>query len=194
MNWKRNSILLLAASLLIMSAPVFATTMLKMDLEDLTARAGTIFRGTVIDVNQGTIQAGGGELPAVTYRVRVDELYKGAATETKGDKSIMVIRMVGSLVHSKTNADGRLKFDAFGQVPRLNPGADYLLFTTQESSIGLSVTVGLGQGAFRVLPVDGIDGQYQAVNEFNNAGLGLDSAGPVELDKLSARINALLGR
>ena len=194
MNWKRNSILLLAASLLILSAPVCATTMLKMDLEDLTTRAGTIFRGTVIDVTQDTIQAGGGELPAVTYRVRVDELYKGAATETKGDKSIMVIRMVGSLVHSKTNADGKLKFDAFGQVPRLNPGADYLLFTTQESSIGLSVTVGLGQGAFRVLPVDGIDGQYQAVNEFNNAGLGLDSAGPVELDKLSARINALLGR
>jgi len=194
MNWKRNSILLLAASLLILSAPVCATTMLKMDLEDLTTRAGTIFRGTVIDVNQGTIQAGGGELPAVTYRVRVDELYKGAATETKGDMSIMVIRMLGSLVHSKTNADGKLKFDAFGQVPRLNPGADYLLFTTQESSIGLSVTVGLGQGAFRVLPVDGVDGQYQAVNEFNNAGLGLDSAGPVELDKLSARINTLLGR
>ncbi len=194
MNWKRNGILLFAASILILSAQVQATTMLKMDLEDLASRAGTIFRGTVIDVEQGTIEAGGGELPAVTYRFRVVELYKGSATDTKGDNSIMVVRTVGSLAAPKPDEDGNLRFSLFSDVPKFDKGGDYLLFTTPESSIGLSVTVGLGQGAFRVSPIDGTDEEFQAVNEFNNAGLGLDGDGPVELDKLSASIRALLAR
>ena len=61
-------------------------------------------------------------------------------------------------------------------------------------AIGLSVTVGLGQGAFSVYPVDGADGEFMAVNEFNNAGLGLNGDGPVEYDKLGAQIRALLGQ
>lgn len=194
MNWKRKAYLLLAVSILVLSAQVHATTMLKMDLGDLTTRAGTIFRGTVIDVDEGTIEVGGGELPAVTYRFRVDELYKGTATETKGNQAIMQVRMVGSLVHSKPDANGNLKLSTFREVPRLNKDGDYLLFTTPESSVGLSVTVGLGQGAFRVTPLDGTDGEYQAVNEFNNAGLGLNNGGPVAYDKLSANIRTLLGR
>ena len=194
MNWKRNSVLLLAISFLVLSASVQATTMLKMDLGDLTQRAGKIFRGTVIDVEEGMIAAGGSELPAVTYRFRVEELYKGVATETKGDLSIVETRMVGSLVHPKADAEGNVRFSTFRDVPKFQKGGDYLLFTTPESSIGLSVTVGLGQGAFRISPIDGTDGEFQAVNEFNNAGLGLNGAGPIELDKLSAQINALLGR
>lgn len=192
MNWKRNSILLLAASLLIMSAPVFATSMLHMDLAELTTRADKIFRGTVIYVNEGSIEAGGGELPVVTYRLRVEEIFKGEATEVKGDKSMVEIRMVGSLVHSKADASGVVKLSGFRDVPKLKMDSDYVLFTTAESSVGLSVTVGLGQGAFSVYAVDGARDQFMAVNEFNNAGLGLNGSGAVEYDKLSAGIRSLL--
>jgi len=194
MNWKRSSYLFAAASFLILAAQVNATSMLHMDLADLTTRADKIFRGTVIDIEEGTVQAGGGELPAVTYRLRVEELFKGVATEVKGDEALMEIRMVGSLVHSKPDASGVVKLSGFRDVPKLKMGSDYVLFTTAESSIGLSVTVGLGQGAFSVYTVDGARDQFMAVNEFNNAGLGLNGAGPVEYDKLSAQIHALLGQ
>ena len=194
MNWKRNRFLLFAASLLILTAQVHATIMLQMNLEEMTARADKIFRGTVTDIQQGTVQAGGAELPMVTYKLKVEELFKGEASQVKGDKALMEIRMIGSLVHSKADESGNMKFSAFREVPRLATGADYLLFTTAESAIGLSVTVGLGQGAFKISPVDGADGEFQAVNEFNNAGLGLNGAGPVNYVDLSAQINALLGQ
>jgi len=194
MNWKRNGVLMFAASLLSMSATVNATSMLHMDLGDLTERADKIFRGTVIYVNEGTVEVGGGELPAVTYRLRVEELFKGAATEVKADKSMIEISMVGSLVHSKADANGVVKLSGFRDVPKLKMGSDYVLFTTAESAIGLSVTVGLGQGAFSVYAVDGARDQFMAVNEFNNAGLGLNGSGPVEYDKLSAGIRSLLSQ
>lgn len=194
MNWKRSSYLFAAASLLVLAAQVNATTMLQMDLGELTNRADKIFRGTVLSVEQGTIQAGGGELPAVTYRLRVEELFKGEATEVKGDKSIIEIRMVGSLVHPKPDGSGVVNLSGFRDVPRLKEGSDYVLFTTPESSVGLSVTVGLGQGAFSVYSVDGARDQFMAVNEFNNMGLGINGDGPVEYDKLSASIHALLGQ
>jgi hypothetical protein len=70
-------------------------------------------------------------------------------------------------------------------------GSDYLLFVTPESSVGLSVTVGPGQGAFSVFSSDKQD---FAVNQFDNAGLGLDASGPVEFTELAAKILALLGQ
>ena len=194
MKRKISSCFLAAASFLILAAQVQATTMLQLNLEEMTVRADKIFRGTVIGVEQGTIEAGGAELPAVTYRFRVDELFKGEATQVKGDAAVMEIRMIGSLVHTKPDENGNLKFSPFRDVPRLNEGGDYLLFTTAESSIGLSVTVGLGQGAFKVSPVDGADNEFQAVNEFNNEGLGLNGAGPVGYAELSTQIHALLGQ
>ena len=194
MKRKISSYVFAAASVLILAAQVQATMMLQMNLEEMTGRADKIFRGTVISVQQGTIEAGGAELPAVTYRFRIDELFKGEATQVKGDKAVMEIRMIGSLVHAKPDENGNLKFSPFRDVPRLNEGGDYLLFTTAESAIGLSVTVGLGQGAFKVSPVDGADGEYQVVNEFNNAGLGLNDAGPIRYIELSTQIHALLGQ
>ena len=194
MNSKRSSFLFAAASFLILTAQVQATIMLQMNLGELTARADKIFRGTVTDIREGTIEAGGGELPTVTYKLRVDELFKGEATQVKGDKALIEIRMIGSLEHSKVDENGNLRFSPFRDVPKLSVGSDYLLFTTPESSIGLSTTVGLGQGAFKVLAVDGARGEFKAVNEFNNAGLGINGPGPIGYVELSAKIHALLGQ
>ena len=174
MNWKGKCQLLFAATLLFLTAQVQATTMLQLDLGELTARAGKIFRGTVIDVEQGM----------------VEEMVKGQPTLTKGEKSEIVLRMVGSIKSAVTSGD-MVKLDAFRDVPKLEMGSDYLLFTTAESAAGLSVTVGLGQGAFRIVEMDRQD---YAVNAFNNVGLGLDGSGPVPYSELSAKIRALLGQ
>jgi hypothetical protein len=194
MRWKRSGKALLTALSLFIAGQVHAAMMLQLDLQELTSRADKIFRGTVIGVQEGTIQAGGGELPTVTYRIAVDEMFKGEATTVKGDQAVVEIRMVGSLEIDKADESGKIHFSPFREVPRLSTGSDYVLFTTPESSIGLSMTVGLGQGAFRVYPVDGTDGVFMAVNEFNNAGLGINGDGPVEYDKLGAQIRALLGQ
>jgi len=191
MRRKICSYVLAAASLLILTAQVHATIMLQLNLEEMTGRADKIFRGTVINIQQSTIEAGGAELPTVTYRLRVEELFKGQASEVKGEKAVVQIRMIGSIKPAPANKAGKVKFSAFRDVPRLVMGGDYLLFTTSESSIGLSTTVGLGQGAFKVGPMEG---ELQAVNEFNNAGLGLNGAGPVEYVKLGEEIRALLGQ
>jgi hypothetical protein len=182
-------ILLLAVTALVVQ-PLAATTMLQMDLAALTERAGRIFRGTVVDVEQTTIAAGGGELPAVAYRFKVEELFKGEANLVKGDQAIIEIKMVGSIKQALP-VDGVVRFDKSGDVPQLEMGSDYLLFSTAESPIGLSVTVGLGQGAFSVFSVGKED---FAVNEFNNKGLGLDSAGPAPYDEIAAKVLTLLGQ
>ena len=143
--------------------PLAATTMLQLDLAQLTERAGRIFRGTVVDVEQGTIEAGGGELPAVTYKLRVDDLFKGEADLVKGDKAMIEIRMVGSIKDSLSVGDPSVRHLPGRAEAQM--GSDYLLFVTPQSDIGLSVSVGLGQGAFSVFPVDKQDCRGQRVQQ-----------------------------
>lgn len=181
--------LLLAAAVLVVQ-PLAATTMIQMDLADLADRAGRIFRGTVVDIEQGSITVGGGELPAVTYKLRVDDLLKGEADLVKGDTSMIEVRMVGSIKDPAEVGDAR-HFSVLYDVPRLDMGSDYVLFVTPESAIGLSTTVGLGQGAFSVFSRDK---ESFAVNEFNNTGLGFGADGPVTYSELAAKIQTLLGQ
>lgn len=192
MRWKRASLALLSAALISLAAPIYATMMLQLDLQQLTTRADKIFRGTVIHIDESTVSAGGGQLPTVTYRLRVDELFKGAPTQAKEDAAVIEIRMVGTLLPPKADENGMIHLSTFRDVPRLKMDGDYVLFTTAQSAIGLSTTVGLGQGAFSVLLSE--SAEAMAVNEFNNAGLGLDADGPVAYDKFSAQIRALLNQ
>jgi len=166
-----------------------ATMLMHLDLAALTDRADRIFRGTVIDVEQSSIAAGGGELPMVIYRLRVEESLKGDADVVKGDEAYIEIRMVGSIKDEKPQGE-LVRFDMFRDVPRLTMGSDYLLFTTKPSSIGLSTTVGLGQGAFALYSQDKRD---WAVNGFDNAGLGVGDSGAVAYADLVAAIKARMG-
>jgi hypothetical protein len=154
-------------------------------LSDMTANADKIFRGTVIDFNPTTVAAGGAELPAVTYHLRVEQSFKGEFP-TKDDVQYLEITMVGSI--KAAPAQGSLKqLSALPAPPRLEVGGDYLLMTTAQSPIGLSTTVGLGQGSFQIYT---LDKQEWAKNEFNNAGL---FDGPVAYDELAAQIQQLVG-
>ena len=65
-----------------------------------------------------------------------------------------------------------------------------MVFTTPPSSVGLSTTVGLGQGAFKIYR--SADRQEMAVNEINNAGLSSTIDGPVTYTTLADAIRQQL--
>jgi hypothetical protein len=190
---------LLAGALLLWLAPeVGATSLVQMNLADLSNRADRIFRGTVLSVKAGTVTAGGGELPILVYRVRVGEKFKGEFGEGK-QADLVEIRMVGSGKAEK-RADGLVRFSPFQDVPRLDRGQEYVLFTTKPSRIGLSTTVGLGQSAFQIRDAGK---EEQAVNAYGNVGLARGMAantplrrnsGPVPYRELAQAIRAVLGK
>jgi hypothetical protein len=180
---------LLALCTLVPLAQAGATMLMHFDLAALTDRADRIFRGTVIDVEQSSIEAGGGELPMVIYRFKVEDSLKGDADVVKGDEAYIEVRMVGSIKDEAQQGD-LVRFNMFRDVPRLRMGSDYLLFTTPPSSIGLSTTVGLGQGAFSVYSQDKQD---WAVNQYDNAGLGVGGGGAVPYADLVAAVKARMG-
>ena len=48
-----------------------ATTVAQMNLEQMVNNSDRVFVGTVLDVTESRKQIGGGELPAVPYRIKV---------------------------------------------------------------------------------------------------------------------------
>jgi len=188
-----------AAGILLAVAPAaHATTVTPMNLADLAGRAGRIFRGTVVAVEAGTVPGGGGAVPTVSYRIRVTEALKGVDA-TESTRGVVEIRMVGW--RNGEGAAGRVhRASWLRDLPALEAGQEYLLFTTTPSAAGLSTTVGLGQGAFRIHS-EGT--QAKAVNAFHNAGLfdrmttgtrAMRPAGPVPYSELAARVRGLVGR
>ena len=162
-----------------------------MNLRDLVARADRIVRGAVVSSEEGTVAVGGGQLPTVTYKIRVEESLKGgaAAGET------IEVRLLGQ---GKDAAVGPIRnLTLLRDLPKFTVGRDYLFILTQPSQIGLSTTVGLGQGLFQLR---GRPGAELAVNEANNLGLfsGISSApqtpGPVAYGELVKQIQTLVGR
>lgn len=177
--------------------PLSAATVMQMNLQDLVERSDRIFRGTVLDAREGTVAAGGGQLPVITYRIRVEESFKGTYDNVKGVQ-IAEIKMVGKLKPS--DASPVRSLSPFADLPRLEVGKEYLLLTTPRSSIGLSTTVGLGQGRFTL---QGKPGQEVAVNDNHNFGLFKDMPpspttsfppeGPVPYQDLAGLIRDIVG-
>ncbi len=184
---------LLLAAVGLLSMPAGASTVLQMNLGELSQRADKIFRGTVVDVTLGSVEAGGGEIPIVTYSIKVEDAIKGSFASKDGVRYVEV-RMVRD--PKRVVSGNYQRASLFGNLPALRKGGDYLLFTTASSSIGLSTTVGLGQGAFQVLSINKED---HVVNEVNNQGLfrGMDSAGlpgsgPIAYGSLVGYVKSLL--
>jgi hypothetical protein len=158
--------------------------------------AGRIFRGTVVGATEGTVQVGGGQLATVIYRIRVDEAFKGTFEEIKGER-IATLQIVQPLKSVAAGGQRRL-LTLFDDMPRFERGRDYLILATAPSAAGLSVPVGLGQGAFKIA---GKPGQETAVNGSDNAGLQTNPTaranagrGPMSYATLRAEIRRILGR
>jgi hypothetical protein len=187
----------------LLTSPVGASTVMQLNLAELVNRADRIFRGRVLSANGGTVDVAGGQLPVVTYRLEVDDVFRGDVTVVKGAR-IAEIRMLGK---PRAVRQGNLRFvSALPEMPRLSIGEEYLLFATRPSAIGLSTTVGLGQGFFSIRRDNK---EVAAVNAVNNNGLFRDlvsaraavqtmsvsatpAGGPIAYDVLSRLIRDLV--
>jgi hypothetical protein len=184
-------VLATSAGVALLAATLGASDVAHMTLRDLVVRGDRIVRGTVLASTEGTLQAGGGTLPIVTYKIRVDQALKGDAAQ--GD--VIEVRLFGAAKPKNSGAfrrAGMLK-----DLPQFRVGSDYLFVLTQPSAIGLSTTVGLGQGLFQL---QGRPGQETAVNAANNLGLFIgvsgapQAAGPVDYRTLVQHIKTLLSK
>ncbi|MGH9372791.1 MAG: hypothetical protein ACRD15_14795 [Vicinamibacterales bacterium] len=164
-----------------------------MNLQQMCDAAGRIFRGTVLGASEGTVAAGGGQLSTIVYRIRVDEQFKGSFEIVKGQR-IATLQMVQA---GKRPQLGFVRhFPVLDAMPALHEGHDYLILATRPSAAGLSTTVGLKQGVFKLA---GKAGQETAVNGNHNVGLNAGAAisaarGPVSYSSLRASIQRFVGR
>lgn len=189
-----------AAMLAAITVPAGAGMVLKMNLSQLTDRADAIFRGQVLSAEPGKMSIGGGTLPTVTYRLRVDEAFKGEFDAKENAAPEVEITMIGALKAAVRSGSQTRLPSSLPEVPKLRVGEDYVLFTTAPGKSGLRSPVGLGQGSFRIYL--GANKTELAVNELNNLGLfdGRASAqraedgGPVTYTRLAVAIVAELGK
>ncbi len=159
------SLLIITLSLSV--SPCFATTMLQMNLEEMTSRSDKIFRGTLVNVRSATVNAGGGEIATVIYAFRVDEVFKGEVETLKGVQ-VAEIQMLGTLDKQRA---GQRVIPGF---PLYRVGDQYLLLVAPAGRTGLTTTMGLGQGSFHIYR----DGKRElAVNEYGNVNLRQDTGG-----------------
>ena len=118
-----------------------------------------------MEITPSSTEIGGSEIPILIYKIEVEEAFQGNFKTAKG-KKFAEIRMLGnkkSVVHGNIQSHRILP-----ELPELEMGETYLLFTTVPSAIGLSTIVGLGQGCFLIT---GYNDKEIAVNAFNNRGI-----------------------
>jgi len=167
-----------------------ASLVKQFNLGEMTNNADKIFRGTVINIENGKLAVGGGELPTITYTIRVSDTLKGdtsSANEKAGN--VVQLKMLGSI---KVPSQNGMKFAGGFKTPTLKNGQEYLLFTTQPSSLGLSMTVGVDQGLFRFVYGN------RVINDVKNNGLfrnmdsdGMPQQGAVPYADMANRIRTL---
>lgn len=150
--------MLLAVVAICFSTSANAASVLQMNLQQLCDRAGKIFSGTVLSVEASTVAAGGGQMPVLQYRVRVDEGFKGQFAQEKGVEYVE-FRMLGTLAQLKAGHNGIM--------PVLQQGKPYLLMLAPDGPLGVTSTIGLVQGTFSL----STDRPSMALNGANNVGL-----------------------
>jgi hypothetical protein len=140
-----------------------------VDLEQMTQRAARIFSGRCIETRVVFDAALGRDVRVATFRVH---------RAVKG--------VTGDTVTVRTLAVEGNDADAAAGVPVYRAGDEVVLFLYGESASGLSATVGLGQGRFRVLADK--QGRSLALNDFGNRNLftGLRPEARARLEARSA--------
>jgi len=190
MRYQRFLLGLVPLALAFASMTASAAMVMQMGLSDLVVNADKVFRGTVLTKEPGTVSAGGSELPTVIYTLRVDDAIMGDF----GAKPLVTITVFGNLKKKSAIVDvaGRTRGDINPDIQRfssfdvsldLRVGGDYLLFTSAPSSVGLSTTIGLGQGLFRIF--SNVNGRDMAANGLGNQYL---FDGPISYTDLKGAI------
>ncbi len=158
---KRFSVLISCAVAFLCTSTAHAAITAQMNLEQLVTQSERVFVGRVVSITESQVTMGGGELPAVTYRLAVSETFKGEYEEIKGER-FTDVTMIGTLKHVLTGTHPITDF------PVLAEGTEYLLFIAPAGPTGMTATMGLGQGCFHV---SGSDDDKVALNLANNSGL-----------------------
>lgn len=184
MLMRRTRLLMIPLALVLMTfTSAHATTVLQMNLDQLTDGAETIVRGAIIEVERTIVEAAGGQLPALRYRVEVSEVLKGDVPAVKD------IQLLEFMMLDKPKA-------VLPGLPVLNAGEEYLLFVAPAGPIGLTSTMGLTQGYFTFVKSSETE---MIVNGANNVGLFSDmdtavaqSKGPVSYAEVARLVRAQL--
>ena len=186
---KRLAVLISCAVAWLCASTVHAAITAQMNLEQLVTQSERIFVGRVVSISESRVSMGGGELPAVTYRLAVSDTFKGEYEEIKGER-FTDVTMVGTL---KQVLSGNHPITDF---PVLEKGTEYLLFIAQSGPSGMTATMGLGQGCFHI---SGSDGDKVAINLANNTGLfsgmntGFADGQAVPYSELANMIRGIVG-
>ncbi len=171
---KRNSIFL-GLALLVIASPLFATTVLKMDLQDLVTASDSIIQGRV-----ESVETRWENKLAYTYTsVVVDEGMKG------GPRRAVLIRLPGGKV-------GSLKVHVAG-MPQFKTGDSVILFLKGRAD-GTFDVVGMNQGKYDIeqntatAHISGLTLFNEKTGQMEGAGF-LDKA---PLDVFKAKIRELV--
>lgn len=154
-------VLVSCAAVLLCASTAHAAITAQMNLEQMVTQSERIFVGRVVSITESRVTMGGGELPAVTYRLAVSDSFKGQYEEIKSEK-FADVTMIGSL---KQVLSGKHPITDF---PVLAKGTEYLLFIAPSGPTGMTATMGLGQGCFHV---SGSSDDKVVLNLVNNTGL-----------------------
>jgi len=139
-----------------------AATILPVNLEEMVAGSDVVFRGRCLGVAPKRLPNG---IFATKYTFEISEVLKGDIRE-----ELEFTQVGGSLSNSK-------KFNApyiYG-MPLYKVGSEYLVFLSEETSLGLRAPVGIDQGAFKVSL--SADGSTKISNGRGNKNLFTGAAG-----------------
>ena len=128
--------------LLVGGLQALATSVVPMNLVDLTARSSRIFEGVCTTISHGTVKdvAGTTDIPVVHYTFTIKDNLRGTEGQTI------------TVSHLGTFQDGRhffMKPEWLG-IPNYQVGRSYLLFLNQNSVNGLCAPMGMVQGVFEI--------------------------------------------
>ena len=152
------------------SSVLLASQVRLIDLDQMTQRAARIFSGRCTGTRVDFDAALGREVTVATFKVQ--RAIKGVKGGTVN------VRVLGAA--AAHGAPG----DAPAGVPTFRAGDEVILFLYGESAQGLSASVGLGQGHFRVLTDK--RGRRVALNDLGNRNL-LSGLRPELRARLAAR-------
>ena len=74
---KRLFLILIFAAVTTWSQEVLATTLLQLNLIEMSERADKIFRGKTMEITPSSTEIGGSEIPILIYKIEVEEAFQG---------------------------------------------------------------------------------------------------------------------
>lgn len=168
----RRYALLFTSALWALAAPLYATSVQRLSLEDLVAKAQTIVEASIVSAN--TYRSADGKLILTNYTIDVQESLKGSP-----GKTVTLTTIGGRIGNTILRVSG---------MPAFQPGEKAVLFLEQAGAY--TTIVGLNQGKFTI-----------ANGEISNSVTGLSFAdgGPggtlrMPLDEFKRQVKLRLKR